>query len=1166
MKLSRVPFGRASLLILICGLLFSLQAVRPPLVLAHANVVRSEPTSNSVAEQSPSAVTIWFTEPLEPNFSEIQVLDGDGQRVDGGDSSVHGQDPTILWVSLPALANGTYVVAWSNVSTVDGHKVRGSFLFSVGEPISAAAAIDMPSPPLVQSPFEPLLRWLTLLGAMIMVGGFGFEILIVRPVLKREEQSEAMRQLAARLVAAVLKTIWAAIGLFVVASCAHLLLQTVITYEISIPQALGEPLVSVLFDTSWGQLWLWRMGFLVLLPAVLDVALAASADPHNRDDNQTRFQRVSQPIALAAGMAILLTLSLSSHAAATAEIRAAAIFNDYLHLLAATFWAGGLIHLTVAIPLTVQTLPAPKRRTVLAALASRFSLLALMSMGILVVTGLYGSWAQITILPAIQTPYGWTLLAKLGIFAPILVLAAFNLLWVRPRLGREDRAARHLRHFVIGEAILAILLLLSVGLLTALEPARQVASRAGIGQEQGVSFQESVEGAAIAVELEPAQVGANRLLVTLADRRGNPIGNASEVSVRATYLDADLGESAVPASNLGDGRYAIQDLPLAMSGPWQMELVVRRPDAFDARTAFRFAVANGSAASSTVIAPRAVTGQQLWAAELALIGVTLVGTVLLNGRGRRTRSGTIFAVGGSAAILAAVLLMVNVHSGKPAAETAAVNGERPGAYEVTTATQQVGEGAPQREPEPQPSEGDPLRNPFPPNPVSLSQGQVVFEQNCTRCHGLTGRGDGPQAKGFDPPPADLLTHIPIHADIELFRIVRDGKSFSAMPGFAEILGKEQIWHLVNYLRAFQVDQSLAEEAYKRGVELVDAGDDEQALASFDEALARSPKHALAYHDRGNAYRRLGNLTQAIGDHSKAIEYKPGWAEAYYQRGFDHSDAQEPVQAILDYSKAIELSPDFGAAYYARGLAHIGAGDLPQAILDFNKTLELYPEYAQAHLDRGMAYYHSGDLASTLSDLQAYRELAPELEDQASVTALIAHIEAQLQTPSAQSVENRWPFLALPDLPSGFKAIPLTELGLDTGSIVGEGLVIESAFAFGDAKRFTLVWGFTTRLPTGDQGPGVVTTVDGDDLLALLQEGTSSTNILKQEDLSTPVGLGDAAVGLTAVVVAQEMHTRVDSLYFDTDTVGVFIFVMYADGQAPAVEIDDLARKLNVAMQ
>ncbi len=34
-------------------------------------------------------------------------------------------------------------------------------------------------------------------------------------------------------------------------------------------------------------------------------------------------------------------------------------------------------------------------------------------------------------------------------------------------------------------------------------------------------------------------------------------------------------------------------------------------------------------------------------------------------------------------------------------------------------------------------------NPIPPDSQSIAAGKAVYTQNCARCHGVSGRGDGP---------------------------------------------------------------------------------------------------------------------------------------------------------------------------------------------------------------------------------------------------------------------------------------------------------------------------------------------------------------------------------------------------------------------------------------
>jgi hypothetical protein len=293
-------------------------------------------------------------------------------------------------------------------------------------------------------------------------------------------------------------------------------------------------------------------------------------------------------------------------------------------LLAAGFWIGGLFHLALGVPLILQTLSQSQRRAVLSALLPRFSVIAILSVGTLVITGLYSGWVQVTIVEAVATPYGMTLLVKLGLVGLLVFLGALNMLWVRPRLSREEGASRWLQRLLVGEAVLATLVLLSVGVLGSLEPARQVASRLGIGQENRLTFQDRVEGTDITLKVAPGQVGPNQFTVSLKDRSGQPITNATEVRLDLTYLDTDLGTTSVSAKPTASGEYVLEGQLLSLAGNWQAGLAVRRPDAFDTRTAFRFPVVSAGANNSAAITPEVDTGRLLWGAELVLLGFLFI--------------------------------------------------------------------------------------------------------------------------------------------------------------------------------------------------------------------------------------------------------------------------------------------------------------------------------------------------------------------------------------------------------------------------------------------------------------------------------------------------------------------------------------------------------------
>jgi mono/diheme cytochrome c family protein len=83
----------------------------------------------------------------------------------------------------------------------------------------------------------------------------------------------------------------------------------------------------------------------------------------------------------------------------------------------------------------------------------------------------------------------------------------------------------------------------------------------------------------------------------------------------------------------------------------------------------------------------------------------------------------------------------------------------------------------------------------------VARGRELFQQNCIVCHGAEGRGDGPQAAQLDPAPSDFRLHLPLHTDPQFYAFIANGYPGSAMPAFRDQFSEEDIWNLVNFLRA-----------------------------------------------------------------------------------------------------------------------------------------------------------------------------------------------------------------------------------------------------------------------------------------------------------------------------------------------------------------------------
>jgi len=95
-----------------------------------------------------------------------------------------------------------------------------------------------------------------------------------------------------------------------------------------------------------------------------------------------------------------------------------------------------------------------------------------------------------------------------------------------------------------------------------------------------------------------------------------------------------------------------------------------------------------------------------------------------------------------------------------------------------------------------------LNSPLPYSVGTVAAGARVFADQCARCHGPMGYGDGPAAKSLPVKPADLARqHVGHHTDGTLFWWVSHGKGENAMPAFADALDAPARWQALAFLHA-----------------------------------------------------------------------------------------------------------------------------------------------------------------------------------------------------------------------------------------------------------------------------------------------------------------------------------------------------------------------------
>ncbi|MGW6856119.1 copper resistance CopC/CopD family protein [Streptomyces xanthophaeus] len=609
---------------------------------AHAALTASDPKDGAVVATAPSQVTLSFSEQVAMGDDSIRVLDPQGRRVDTGELRDMCSGNVIRYGTAlhSGLPNGTYTVAWQAVSA-DSHPISGAFTFSVGAP--SATSVTLPAQQAGGGPVGiayGIARYAAYAGFTVLVGGSAFVLLCWR-------RGAAQRPLQQLVVGA-----WVTLT---AATLAMLVLRTPYTGSGRFADALDLDGLKAVLETKTGASLVSRLlllGAAALFIAVLFGAYArrlpasgaaergrggngskggpeSAGDQRDEDTSDLTFGLAIGGSVVSAGIAA--TWALSEHAS-TGIQPGIAMPVDILHLLAVAAWLGGL----AALLLALHKVPGIERSAV-----RRFSTVALVSVTVLAVTGVYQAWRQLGSWSALTgTDYGRLLLLKIGLVAVLLAIAYLSRKWtarladgttaqqpvkvVAPRdVSREtepvtvpadakraaqlarQRAAREnaqekrvrnadpdragLRRSVLAEAGVAVVLLAVTTILTSTEPGRAVEQEVGRGSAATAVPDRAVKitlpfdtggqngKGEVRLELDPGRVGANTLHVWAESPDGKPL-DLPEVKIAFTLPAKDIGPLPLVPDRAAAGHWSSSGVQLPLAGEWRIDVTVRTSD------------------------------------------------------------------------------------------------------------------------------------------------------------------------------------------------------------------------------------------------------------------------------------------------------------------------------------------------------------------------------------------------------------------------------------------------------------------------------------------------------------------------------------------------------------------------------------------------------------
>jgi tetratricopeptide (TPR) repeat protein len=158
--------------------------------------------------------------------------------------------------------------------------------------------------------------------------------------------------------------------------------------------------------------------------------------------------------------------------------------------------------------------------------------------------------------------------------------------------------------------------------------------------------------------------------------------------------------------------------------------------------------------------------------------------------------------------------------------------------------------------------------------------------------------------------------------------------------------------------------------YNKGVALKKLGQYQEAIASYDQALAISPTDATAWTEHGVLLSVVGKPALALASQQFAVKISPNYSQALanqcaaFNKLGQFKEAQEPCEkALQGDGKWGETSPAF--AWDQRGNALAGQGNYEEALASHDRAIGLNPDYAEAWNNRSVTLWFWEDTQKPL---------------------------------------------------------------------------------------------------------------------------------------------------------------------------------------------------------
>jgi mono/diheme cytochrome c family protein len=218
----------------------------------------------------------------------------------------------------------------------------------------------------------------------------------------------------------------------------------------------------------------------------------------------------------------------------------------------------------------------------------------------------------------------------------------------------------------------------------------------------------------------------------------------------------------------------------------------------------------------------------------------------------------------------------------------------------------------------------------------VERGRALYAENCAQCHGESGAGDGFGAPFLVPPPRDLVaaeykfrttSSGGLPTDEDLFRIISRGANGTGMPPWQHLLGDDDRWALVEYVKTLspKFERWPERTAMPLTEPPAERGDPTRGGAVYTKMQCAQCHGADGRGTGPTALTQKDSKGRFVNtrDFTSPGTFRTGWTEREIVRTLETGMNGVPMPS---YAQAMTAAEKYDLAAYIMSMAAPGSGD------------------------------------------------------------------------------------------------------------------------------------------------------------------------------------------------------------------------------------------------